>query len=87
MRPEWAKWLKANKHDLAPLTGTDTRALRAIDACWELYATTHSTHAIDAVRELLYLLQAKNHHLARELIARSMDWPDREKLWPLVTSA
>lgn len=35
-RPEHLRWLKANGHDLAPLTGTDARALAAIAACWRL---------------------------------------------------
>lgn len=83
--PEWKQWLRANGHDLAPLTGQDARALHAIAACWELYACSDDAGALaalDAVRSLLPAMQDKCRPLARELIAYAMDWSDRERLWP-----
>lgn len=81
-QPEWAKWLRANKHDLAPLTGTDRKALAAIAECWQLYAYTGTECVLRAISELLKVMQPKTRHLARELIAYAMDWGDRDRLWP-----
>lgn len=87
-RPEHLRWLKANKHHLGALTGTDFRALAAIDACWQLYPhADEPAQVLAAVRLLLTQMQDKTHYLARELIARSMDWGDRDRLWPLITDA
>lgn len=88
-RPEHLRWLKANNHDLAPLTGQDHRALTAIDACWDLYAGGDfdaQAGALAAVRALLPAMQEQCRPLARELIAHWMDWPDRDRLWPKVAS-
>lgn len=76
-------WLKANKHDLAPLTGQDRRALEAFAAIWELLATDSDGRraAIEAAVALLPAMQPKCWPLAKELIARSMDWGDRERVW------
>jgi len=81
--PEHLKWLRANGHNLAPLTGTDTKALAAVAACWELYAYTRSERVLKAARELAAEMQDSTRPLARELIAYAMDWSDRDKLWPL----
>lgn len=80
-------WLRANKHDLGPLTGQDSRALSAIVHCWDLYAASDNDGreaALRAVRSLLSAMQPKTRHLAREAIAYSMDWSDRDRLWPIV---
>ena len=85
--PEHLRWLKANKHDLAPLTGQDHRALAAIDACWQLLANSDENGeggAVQAVKSLLPALQPQCWPLARELIARAMDWGDRDRVWPWV---
>lgn len=96
MRPDWRRWLRAavkdNRVPLSPAslgmcTGQDWRALGAIAACWELYASSDEDGgraAIEAIRALLGGMQPKCHVFARELIAYAMDWGDREKLWPLV---
>jgi hypothetical protein len=78
------RWLAANGADLAPLTGTDTKALLAIAACWELFAYTRSNRVLDAIRSLLSEMQASTAPLTRDLIARAMDWSDRDRYWPLV---
>lgn len=87
-RPEHLRWLQANGHDLAPLTGQDHRALAAIDACWELYSCSDEDGmdgALAAVRALLPAMQEKCWPLAKELIARAMYWGYRDRLWPEVT--
>jgi len=78
---EHLEWLDANGHGLAPLTGTDTRALKAIAQCWEVYAYTRQDSVLVAVCALLQSLQPKCWPLAKELIARSMDWSDRDPVW------
>jgi hypothetical protein len=78
------RWLAANGTELAALTGTDTKALLAIAACWELFAYTRSTGVLNAIRNLLAEMQPSTAPLTRDLIARSMDWSDRDRYWPLV---
>lgn len=77
------KWLRANGHSLAPLTGTDYRSLRAMAHVWDLYAYTGSSAVLSAARAIAEEMQASTRHLARELIARSMEWGDRDRIWPL----
>jgi hypothetical protein len=77
-------WLRANGHDTSPLTGQDSRALLAIAHCWELLAVSDGdgrAAAMGAVRHLLNGMQRKCWPLARELIAKSLDWGDRERIW------
>jgi hypothetical protein len=62
-------------------------ALGAISACWELYSNSDEAGqlaALAAVRALLPALQPQCRPFARELIAFSLDWSDRERLWPQV---
>jgi hypothetical protein len=95
---KWRAWLRSCGKDpnspavlpgpLAMLTGQDTRALEAIAACWQLYASSDddgAAGALAAVRALLPAVQPACRGFARELIAWAMDWHDREKLWPLVS--
>jgi len=66
------------------------RALTAISACWELYSCADrdgEKAALEAIRMLLCALQPQCHVFARELIAFSLDWSHRDRLWPLVSSA
>ena len=74
------RWLDANGHSLAPLTGTSTKTLKAVAHLWQLYAYTREPAVIEAVRLLVPSL-GNCAGLARELIAWAMDWDDREKLW------
>lgn len=77
------KWLKANKHELGMLTGQDRLALEAIAACWELLSQDRAAcrAALESAVALLPAMQEKCWPLAKELIARSMDWGDRERVW------
>lgn len=94
----WFEWLVACAEDersptglrpelLGMLTGQDKRALGAIAACWELYACSDEDGADAAKAAIVALLQgmqSKCWLFARELIARAMDWSDRERLWPAI---
>lgn len=80
-RPEHLRWLKAHGHDLAPLTGTDARALAAIAACWQLYAVERCANAIEAAGHLVLTMQPKTRPLAKALIPWALDWSDEEPVW------
>lgn len=100
-RHTWQQWARAcvrdtrspsllAHSDLAALTGQDVRALDAIAACWELYALSDAVGqraAIEAARTLLPAMQASTLRVARELIPRSLDWDDRDRVWALVVGA
>ena len=87
-RSEHAKWLRANGHSLAPLTGTDARALEAIACCWQLYTVVdRRQHVIEAVAQLALTMQPSTRSLARSLIPWAMDWSDEEPVWQLVRAA
>jgi hypothetical protein len=95
----WRQWVRACGSDrsspsnltsgsLAVLTGQDARALGAIVACWELYASSDEDGqkgALAAVRALLPAMQEKARFLARETIPFALNWDDRDRLWPMVT--
>jgi len=99
-KPNWYMWLqtcsrdpsspaKIQKGSLGMLTGQDFRALAAVAACWELYASSDSDGqraALAAVSSLLPGMQTKCLFFARELIAFAMNWEDRDHLWMLVTT-
>lgn len=78
------RWLASNGHNLAPLTGTDRKALLAIAACWDLFAYTRSLRTLHAIQALLTQMQPTTAPITRDLIARSMDWSDRDRYWPQV---
>jgi hypothetical protein len=91
----WDQWLRACSRDpysptkitraaLGAITGTDSRALHAIAACWELYSVSGREVVLDAVPPLLTQLQPKCWRFAKELIARSMNWEDRDRVWSLL---
>jgi hypothetical protein len=87
LKDEWtSKKLRVPGH-LAMLTGQDSRVLGAIACCWRVYANSDDAGqygAIEAVRALLPALQPSCRGFARELIAQSLDWNDREPVWALV---
>jgi hypothetical protein len=76
------RWLRANKQDLAPLTGTDTRALLAIARCWKLYFNADDPELVlQAVRALLKCMQSKCWIYAKKLIPWAGDWSHEETVW------
>jgi len=74
-------WLRANKHNLAPLTGTDVKALLAIAYSWRLYSYTRRDEVIFAVAQLLRTMQPKCWRYAKALIPWAMDWSDELPVW------
>jgi len=76
-------WLKANlgTKSLAPLTGTDRRALFAFIQIVDLYAHDHDCSVIPAMKAVVGRMQQTTWHLAYHSIAHIMDWPDREFIW------
>lgn len=81
---EHLKWLRANGHKTAGLTGTDARALAALAACWELYSLERDERALEAVASLVLAMQPSMQPLARALIPWAMDWSDEGPVWQLV---
>lgn len=91
----WIQWLRAclregdgnpiriTKNHLAMMTGTDTRVLAAIAAVWDLLPYDQQT-ACYVARRLLPLMQPQCWPIAVELVARSLDWHDRDRIWALV---
>lgn len=76
------QWLRANGHSLAPVTGTDARALKAFAHLLDLYALTGSSSVVVALAVCVAEMQPKIAPLARELIAWALDWGDRDRMWP-----
>ncbi len=76
-------WLRANlgKQCLAPLTSTDSYALRAAVQCVELYAYTSSQDAVGAFALVVGQMQPHTRRLAYHAIAHVMDWGHRAELW------
>jgi hypothetical protein len=76
-------WLKSNlgQRCLAPLTGTDAKALAAAVHIIELYCYNPSAAAITAFRIVVLQMQPSTRHLAFHSIAHVMDWSDRTAIW------
>jgi hypothetical protein len=95
---DWLEWARACADDphspskltrdhLGMLTGQDKRALGAVAACWELYASSDEAGqhaAIYAIRMLLVGMQPKCWFFIRELIPYALDWGDRDRLFALI---
>lgn len=76
-------WLRANlgPHSLAPLTGTDTRALRAAVQIIELYSYHPEPEVLKAFGLIVGCMQSTTQELAYHAIAHAMDWSDRSDIW------
>ena len=76
-------WLRANMggRALAPLTGSDTRALRAAVQLIEQYSYDRHPSILDAFALCVMRMQPKTRELAYHAIAHPMDWSDRARLW------
>lgn len=79
------RWLKLNfgRYALAPLTGTDSRALAAAAHILELYAVTQSDLALIALRNVVLCMQPHTRELVYHAIACAFDWHDRDRVWAL----
>lgn len=69
---------------LGALTGTDFRALEAIDRCWALLGYVEAETVLVAVTALAKVMQESTRPFARVLIARYGDWGDMDRYWPQV---
>lgn len=76
-------WLRANlgNRALAPLTGTDAKALAAAVQTVELYCYHPVPSVAQAFGMLVSQMQPHTQELAYHAIAHVMDWGDRYKLW------
>lgn len=79
------KWLKDNLGPccLAPLTGTDAKALAAAVQIIALYATEADRTLAAAFGIVVARMQRSCWPLAYHSIAHVMDWDDRERVWKL----
>lgn len=69
---------------LGALTGTDFRALEAIDRCWALLGYVEAETVLVSVAALAREMQESTRLFARVLIARYGDWGDMDRYWPQV---
>jgi hypothetical protein len=78
-------WLKANlgPRCLAPLTGTDARALRAAVQIIDLYAECRDAGLPAAFGAVVGQMQPNCRFLAYHAIAHILDWSDRAHVWQL----
>lgn len=79
------EWLRSNlgSRALAPLTGSDTKALRAAVQIMEAYGYDRSPALIRAFALVVGRMQHKCQWLAFHAIAHPLDWSDRQKVWNL----
>ena len=78
------QWLRANlgPRCLAPLTGTDTRALRAAVEIIELYSYHTRPELLKAFGIVVSSgMQKSTQELAYHAIAHLLNWEDRARLW------
>jgi len=78
-------WLKNNlgKDCLAPLTGTDARALDAAVHLIDLWSQCRnpSSEILQAFGIVVCQMQRHTQGLAYHAIAHVLDWPDRDDVW------
>jgi hypothetical protein len=76
-------WLRANLGDrcLAPLTGTDARALMAAVQIIELYSYHDRPEIIQAFGLVVGAMQPHCQEFAYHSIAHVMNWEDRSRIW------
>lgn len=76
-------WLKENLGPLAlaPLTGTDSKALAAAVQIIELYSYDPRPSVLEAFGLIVRRMQPKNWQLAYHAIAHVMDWGHRPRVW------
>jgi hypothetical protein len=82
-------WLHSNLggRALAPLTGTDTKALRAAVQIMEAYGYDRSSELLHAFCLVVRRMQPHCRELAYHAIAHPLDWSDRKKLWAAIANA
>lgn len=81
---ELLRWLRANlgRGALAPLTGTDSRALAAVAHILMLRAVADSERLpLEAFRAVVLTMQPKTRELAYHAVAWCGEWEWRERVW------
>jgi len=76
-------WLRDNlgKRCLAPLTGTDARALAAAVHVIDLYSYHGDKNLLPAFAAIVRCMQPTTQELAYHAIAHVMDWSNRREFW------
>ena len=76
-------WLGTNlgSKALAPLTGSDTRALQAAVQIIEQFSYDRDPSVLMAFAHVVARMQWKNRELAYHAIAHPLDWSDRHRIW------
>lgn len=79
------RWLVANlgRGVLAPLTGTDSRALAAAVHVVELYSYDRRPEVAEAFGLVVRRMQPSTRWLAFHAVAKVMEWETRFELWAL----
>ena len=80
---ELLAWLRLNlgRGALAPLTGTDFKALAAALHILELHAYAGGDGLLRAFREVVLQMQPSTREFAYHAIAHVLDWSDRAVVW------
>lgn len=75
-------WMRGNygRGCLAPLTGTDWRAWRALVHVWDLWVYTESERVLGAALELLHQMQHQTRDHALAVVPFAGNWTDELKL-------
>lgn len=77
-------WLTDNLGNcLAPLTGSDARALRAAVQIIDQYSYDPSPEVLKAFGLVVGRMQETTSELAYHAIAHILNWEDRPRLWAL----
>jgi hypothetical protein len=80
------KWLAANlggKRALAPLTGTDYRALAAAAHTIELWAVSGNDRVLEGFRVAVLEMQPRTRYFAYHIVAHMCEWSTRARVWSL----
>jgi hypothetical protein len=78
-------WLKLNlgSKALAPLTGTDFRALDAAAHIIELWAVSGEDRVLEAYRAVVLEMQPSTRFFAFHVVAYCCEWSTRAKVWAI----
>ena len=82
--PRWIAQRLGGRKVLAPLTGQDSRALRAFVHLVELYGNSdgHGQDcAVMAMACCVSAMQPSTRHLAKAAIPHVLDWGHEEEIW------
>jgi hypothetical protein len=82
-------WLRSNlgSRALAPLTGSDTKALRAAVQIMEAWGYDRSPNYLHAFGLCVARMQPQTRELAYHAIAHPLDWSDRARIWSAIADS